>query len=296
MGRVPRRHPPGVSGQQEITRLLAGTNGLVVRRQHPELAGAMDWALHTRRLRAVLPGVYAVPEIAHLADTRIRAVCLRHPDAVLLTAAAARVSFWPQAPLAQIRVAVRSPIAAKGFDFTRRRIPPEFVVEQQGLRFTHPALTAIDMATFQCTDAIDRALRTRAATLPGMYEALRLTGNRIGNPERMRLLLDSRDLPWSAAERLGHRILRRARIFGWRTNLPVFLGGRLYYLDIAFPLRKGAIEIDGRLHEEDKDLFESDRWRQNALVVDGWRVLRFTWDMLHEHPEVVAAAVRDAIA
>ena len=48
------------------------------------------------------------------------------------------------------------------------------------------------MATFRCSDAIDRALRTRTATLPGMYEALRLTGNRIGNPERMRLLLDSR--------------------------------------------------------------------------------------------------------
>jgi hypothetical protein len=168
----------GVSRQQEITRLLLASTGLVVRRHHPELAGAIDWALQARRLRAVLPGVYAVPEIAHLPDTRIRAVCLRHPDAVLLTAAAARVSFWPQAPLTQIKVAVRSPIAANGFDFTRRRIPPEFVVDQPGLRFTHPALTAIDMATFSCLDPIDRALRTRTATLPGMYEALQRTGNR----------------------------------------------------------------------------------------------------------------------
>ena len=152
------------------------------------------------------------------------------------------------------------------------------------------------MGTFRCSDAIDRALRTRTATLSGMYEALRLTGNRIGNPERMRLLLDSRALPWSAAERVAHRILRRARITGWRTNQPVFVAGRLYYIDIAFPLLKVAIEIDGRLHEEDKDLFESDRWRQNALVADGWRVLRFTWDMLQEHPEAVAAAVRAAIA
>ena len=280
---------------KDLTRLL-DTNGLVVRRHHPELTGAIDWALQTRRLTAILPGVYAAAEIAHLPDTRIRAVCLRHPSAVLLTAAAARVSFWPGAPLTQIKVAVRSPLAAEpGFAFTRRRIPPELVVEQRGLRFTHPALTAIDMATFRCSDAIDRALRTRTATLPGMYEALARTANRIGNPERMRLLLDSRDLPWSAAERLAHRILRRARICGWRTNLPVFLGGHLYYIDIAFPLLKVAIEIDGRLHENDKDLFESDRWRQNALVADGWRVLRFTWDMLQEHPEVVVAAVHAAL-
>jgi very-short-patch-repair endonuclease len=216
---------------------------------------------------------------------------------VLLTAAAARVSFWPGAPLTKITVAVRSPLAAApGFAFTRRRIPPELVLERRGLRFTDPALTAIDMATFRCSDAIDRALRTRTATLPAMYEALRLTRNRIGNPERMRLLLDSRDLPWSAAERLGHRILRRAGICGWQTNLPVFPTGQLYYIDIAFRLRKVAIEIDGRLHEEDNDLFESDRWRQNALVADGWRVLRFTWAMLQEHREFVVAAVRAAIA
>jgi hypothetical protein len=29
-----------------------------------------------------------------------------------------------------------------------------------------------------------------------------------------------------------------------------------------------AIETDGRLHETDANLFESDRWRQNALVAD----------------------------
>ncbi len=292
---MPRPHPPGVTAQDEIFRLL-DIKGLVVRRQHPELAGAIDWALHNHHLKAVLPGVYARPELAHLPDTRIRAVCLRHPDVVLLTAAAARVSFWPQVPLNHIRVSAPSQLAADGFVFTRRRIPPELVIEQRGLRFTDPALTAIDMATFNCSDAIDRALRTRTATLPGMYEALARTRNRIGNPERMRVLLDSRDLPWSAAERLSHRILRRARIVGWKTNVPVFLSGRLYYIDIAFPRIKVAIEIDGRLHQDDSDLFESDRWRQNALVADGWRVLRFTWDMLKEHPEVVVAAVRAVIA
>ena len=294
MMRVLCRHPPGVT-QKDIARLL-DTHGLVVRRHHPELAGAIDWAIRSGVLVAVLPGVYAAPHLAALPDTRMRAICLRDPDAVLLTGAAARVSYWPGAPMPRIAVARRSAASAQaGYAFTRRRIPPELVVHQGGLRFTDPALTPIDLATFSCTDAIDRALRTRTATLPGMYEALARTANRIGNPERMRLLLDSRDLPWSAAERLAHRVLRRARICGWRTNLPVFLGGRLYYIDIAFPLLKVAIEIDGRLHEDDKELFESDRWRQNALVADGWRVLRFTWDMLQEHPEVVVAAVRAAL-
>lgn len=281
----------------ELVRVLTGGGGLLARRHYPELAGAIDWALRNRNLVPVLPGVYAVTALAGARQTRMRAACLRYPDAVLLAGAAARASYWPKAPLTAIQVAMPQKVAPQpGFRFTRRRIPPELVDERDGLRFTIPALTAIDLATFSCTDAIDRALRKRVATLPLMYEALARTANRIGNPERMRLLLDSRDLPWSAAERLAHQILRRAGIRGWTTNPKIFLGGRLYYIDIVFPRLKLAVEIDGRLHEEDEDLFESDRWRQNALVGDGWRVLRFTWDMLQNHPEVFVAAVRAAIA
>jgi very-short-patch-repair endonuclease len=226
----------------------------------------------------------------------MRAVRLRQPDAVVLGAAAARASFWPDAPLTTVDVAAPTRLARRpGYTFSRRHIPPELIVERDGLRYTVAALTAIDLATFECADAIDIALRTRAATLSGMYEALRLTPNRAGNQERLRLLIDSRNEPWSAAERLAHRILRAAGLTGWETNFPVLLEGHLYYIDVAFKHVKLAIEIDGRRHENDEDLFESDRWRQNALVADGWRVLRFTWRMLKEHPEVVVAAIVHAL-
>lgn len=265
----------------ELVRAVSASGGVISRRQHPELSTAIDWAIRNRVLVSVLPGVYSTPALADQPLTRMRAACLRHPDGVLLTGAAARASFWPKAPVGAVRVAAPVRVATQpGFSFTRRKLPPELVEERAGLRFTIPALTAIDMSTFACTDAIDRALRTRAATLPMMYEALARTANRIGNPERMRLLLDSRDLPWSAAERLAHNLFRRAGIRGWKANLAVFLEGQWYYVDIAFRRIKVAVEIDGRLHEDDEDLFESDRWRQNALVRDGWRVLRFTWTML----------------
>ena len=281
----------------ELVRVLSDNDGLIARRHHPELSGAIDWALRNRELMPVLPGVYAVSALAHTPQTRMRAACLRYPDAVLLKGAAARASYWPKAPLTTIHVANPQKVAPQpGFRFTRRLIPPELVDECDGVRFTIPALTAIDMATFSCTDAIDRALRKRAASLPLMYEALARTANRIGNPERMRLLLDSRDLPWSAAERLAHQILRRAGIRGWKTNLKIILGGRLYYIDIVFPRIKLAIEIDGRQHEDDEDLFESDRWRQNAWSETVGACCRFTWDMLQNHPEVFVAAVRAAIA
>jgi very-short-patch-repair endonuclease len=294
--RLRRQHLLDMKARSEVELLIRRGGGLISRRDHPSLANTMAWLVRQGTLVSVLAGIYAPSDSARSIEVQMRAVSLRHPDAVVLGAAAAKASFWPEAPVRTIEVAASTRLASRpGYTFSRRHIPTELVIERAGVRYTAAALTAIDLATFECTDALDTALRTRAATLAGMYEALRLTPNRNGNQQRLRLLIDSRNEPWSAAERLAHRILRGARITGWKTNFPVFLEGCLYYIDVAFPHLKLAIEIDGRLHEENEDLFESDRWRQNALVADGWRVLRFTWRMLREHPEVVVAAIRQAL-
>lgn len=153
----------------------------------------------------------------------------------------------------------------------------------------------VDVAPRTSADSIDLALRRRAVTLAGLYEALRLTPNRTGNVDRRRNLVDSRNEPWSAAERRAHRLLRRHRVTGWKANWPMWVAGNLYYVDIAFRGLRLAIEIDGRLHEDDADLFESDRWRPNALVLEGWDVLRFTWAMLRDHPEAGLSTVRAAL-
>ena len=291
-----RQHLLNMKARSEVELHIRRGGGLISRRDHPSLANTMAWLVRQGKLVPVLPGIYAPPDYAYSIDVLMRAVSLRHPDAVVFGAAAAKASFWPEAWVGTIEAAASTRLASRpGFTFSRRHIPAELVTERAGLRYTAPALTAIDLATFECADAIDIALRTRAATLTGMYEALRLTPNRTGSQERLRLLIDSRNEPWSAAERLAHRILRGARITAWKPNFPVSLEGCLYFIDIAFPHLKLAIEIDGRLHEEDEDLFESDRWRQNTLVADGWRVLRFTWRMLKEHPEVVVAAILHAL-
>jgi very-short-patch-repair endonuclease len=43
------------------------------------------------------------------------------------------------------------------------------------------------------------------------------------------------------------------------------------------------------------ELFETDRWRQNLLVLNGCFVLRFIWTMIEEQPEKIIAMVREAI-
>jgi hypothetical protein len=206
-----------VNSHDEINLLLRAGAGLLVRRDHPHLAGSLDWLVREWRLAAVLPGLYAIPEITSSWHARAKALALRHRDAVLLGAAAARISYRLEAQLDDIEAAIPYLVKPQpGFKFNRRHIAAELITERDGLRYSIPALTAVDLATFVCSDAIDVALRVRAATLRGMHDALRMTPHRAGNKERLKLLIDSRDEPWSAAERLSHRLLRTAGIRGWK--------------------------------------------------------------------------------
>ena len=183
----------------------------------------------------------------------------------------------------------------RGFRLVERVVPAELVEEWNGLRLAMPALAALDLSD-TATDAIDHVLLSRTATLDGLWRAFELTRGRRGNAARLIHLIDSRDEPWSAAERLCHRLLREAGLVGWESNLPVRSGGHLYFLDVAFPGVGLVVEIDGRLHEDDPDIFENDRWRQNNLVLDGWVVVRLTWTMLTRHPETVLETIRAALA
>lgn len=269
--------------------------GVIRRRDHPELARAMERLIAKGVLRPVLPGVYAPALETGRFTTRVAAVMAAYPDAVLIRRAAAKVSFWPSITADTVACSVRAEDQV-GFVFSRQPVPPELVVESHGIRYTTPALTALDLCRDVGGDGIDNVLRTRAATLGQLHLALELTRGRRGSPDRRQLLLDSRDQPWSTGERDCHRLLRAAGITGWRANVEVWADGARYYLDVGFAELKVAIEIDGLLHRDDLMTFETDRTRQNALVLDGWLVLRFTTRMLADRPGQVIASVVRALA
>lgn len=282
---------------QDEVREIVAREGVVLRRDHPELRGAIERLVRTGELVAVLPGVCSTEDAAERHDVRVLALALRDADAVLVRRTAARLTFWPGLRSEVVEAALRAPrAAAAGYRFERRTVPPELVLARGRLQMSVPALTALDLVHEVGGDGIDQALRTRSATLAGLRRALELSPHRPGNTDRRALVLDSRDEPWSAAERVCHRLLRDAGITGWQANRPVVVEGSLYYLDVAFRAIRLALEVDGRLHEDDPDVFENDRWRQNALVLQGWTVLRFTWAMLRDHPDVVLHDVREAIA
>lgn len=278
--------------RDEIERIIAA-DGVIAGREHSGLRSGIEWRVRTGELRAVLPGVFAPTGTASLPRTRIAAVGHWDAEAVLTHEAAAAASFWSGIAVPVVHCAVRHERAARpGFVFSQRRIPAELVWSRGSLRLTSPALTALDLSESLGGSAIDQALRTRSTTLALMHTALGLIKGRAGNPKRHELLLDSRDEPWSEAERQFHRLLRAAGITGWQANRPVRINGLNVYPDVVFRRQRLVIEIDGREFHSDREAFESDRRRQNLLVLNGWRVLRITWRMIQDEPDQLIAMVR----
>jgi very-short-patch-repair endonuclease len=271
---------------------LLRAEGVIARRDHPELARTLSHLASTGRLVAVLPGVYASPSSTDF-DTRVRAVLTWNRDCVLVGTAAARSWFWPTLACRTIEVAVCREVRLRspGFRFVERLIPDDLMVDWGGIRMTVPALTALDLCGEMGGDAIDVALRTRSATLGDLERALELTPHRVGNAVRRQLLHDSRDQPWSPPERRFHRLLRAAGLTGWSGNVAVHGPGWRYCLDVAFEAELLDAEVDGREHHSSPAAFEADHRRQNRLVQAGWTVLRFTPSMIDGDPEGVIATV-----
>lgn len=70
----------------------------------------------------------------------------------------------------------------------------------------------------------------------------------------------------------------------WRVER---VGGRIAFIDLAYPDAGIAIELDGWAEHGLRSAFDADRARGNELVLAGWRLLRFTWTMSDD--EIVAA-------
>jgi hypothetical protein len=164
----------------DIHRVLA-QEGVIPLRDDPDLVGSIRWLVRRGDLHAVLPGVYAPRPAFDTFETRIRALMAWDPNAVLVEAAAARVSFWPTIRVPVITCALKHHRQPQdGFRFSRRQLPAELVVRKAGLRYTSPALTALDLCDSLGGDAIDEALRARATTLKHLHRALDLTKARVG--------------------------------------------------------------------------------------------------------------------
>ena len=112
--------------------------------------------------------------------------------------------------------------------------------------------------------------------------------------EALRALLKAEDdtgFTRSEAERILRRPIAAAKL-----EAPVF---NTYVMgleaDAVGPVHRVAIDVDGFAAHGHQAALERDRARDNALVVAGCLVLRFTWRQLTREPMVVLASIVQAL-
>ncbi|MEV0672321.1 type IV toxin-antitoxin system AbiEi family antitoxin domain-containing protein [Mycobacterium sp. NPDC050441] len=242
------------------------------------------------------PGVYFVDDRPLTDSARVRAaVWSAGPNA---TASGLAAAWWHEVTryLPEI-VEVTIPRTGHhpqrhGITLRRRDLDPRDIVERRGLRVTALALTVVEAAARRGGGAklMDSALQ-RHTELRDLWRAHLRNKGRHGSPAARRLLQAAADGARSEAERLLIRLLREARITGWKANYRL---GR-YLIDVAFPGHRLAIETDGWAFHSDQEVFQKDRVRQNEIALMGWQILRFTWLDLTEYPQRVIAEIRFAV-
>lgn len=175
----------------------------------------------------------------------------------------------------------------------RRDLKLADIVEVRGLRVTELALTVVEASVRPRRNVklMDAALQRRV-DLNSLWRAHLRNKGRYGSPAARMLLQAAADGARSQAERLLVQLLKAAKITGWIANYPV--AG--YDVDVGFPKKKVALEVDGLAFHSDSEDFHHDRIRQNAIALAGWQVLRFTWFDLTEYPDRVIAEIRSAIS
>lgn len=275
----------------ELRRLIA-EDGAIARSRNPELHNPIRHAVQAGQLVPLLPGTYSIERSF---TTLVAAVRLWDPDAVFTGATAAKLSWWDDLPTDTVQATSRRKTIrdVPGLRLSRGAVDPSVVFEHGGLRLVHPAWSALQLTDELGGEAIDEALRRRATTLPAMRWALGQMSDRPGNTERRRLLLESKDEPWSELERDGHRMLRRARLTGWKGNYRIVLpNGSVRYGDIVYEAPQLVVELDSWTHHSSREAFVDDRRKDVELTLQGWTVLRFTKDTMDDLVRSVRAALQ----
>lgn len=246
--------------------------------------------------RELFPGVYLVAGHRCTPEVRVRAAWLWAGERCTVHGPAA--AFWhgmlpdvPQLVLLTVPRSLRKE-TRPGVLLRNKDLAVADRVSLRGVTVTGRGLTVLETAAMLDRGAafLDRALQ-RYLTPEDLCDAYSRALGGHGMARAGQLLRAAMDRADSAAERELLRLLREAAVPGVVRGMP-FQG---WFVDIAFPDARVAVEVDGWAWHVDAERFRADRRKQNALVAAGWIVLRFTWSDIHDHPRRTMSAIRAAV-
>ena len=183
-------------------------------------------------------------------------------------------------------------------------LPEPHRTTRDAIATTTAARTAFDLAAVippaRLAVVVDHLTSHRTCTIDQIRGVFFVLARR-GRPgsAAMRALLEElteeREVPASELERRFRRLVRAARRPQPRVEVNLGGGDWIGRVDALWDDVRLVVELDSRRHHGGLVARDADRRRDNALMAQGWRVLRFTWDDLRDRPNEVVAALRAAL-
>jgi hypothetical protein len=276
-----------------ISQLTRAQHGLITARQAHERGltrSAIQHRLRTGEWEGVRSGIYRIAGLPETWHQHVLAAVLAVGDFALashLTAARLWGLPLPDIDLIEVTAPLERRARLPGVRAHRSGV---FTVADcttvVRIPTTSPARALFDISSRfderRIGKALDDGLRRGVITLSQMHRlAVRLPGIAPGrSPKRIQRLLEARipgyDPGGSDLEPRVRRVLEAAELPLPIAQHSVTLRGKRFVLDFAYPDRLVVIEMDGFDFHGTRTVFDSDRSRQNLLVLAGWTMLRFT--------------------
>lgn len=171
----------------------------------------------------------------------------------------------------------------------RKHLPRTDVTELIPVPITRVPRTIADLRGEMQEAALDEAIRRRLVTpedVLGFSRALN------------KLALDCLGLgtPHGRIERLAIAALRAYGLPDAVRQYEICPEGKTYYIDLAYPDERIAIELLGEAPHWGRDRFQYGIDRRNAIELMGFRLLEFTWWDVTGRPEHLGRQVSAALA
>ena len=286
-----------------IAALAGGQGGAVSRRQLVDLGlgvAAIDHRVRSGRLHVVFAGVYAVGHRALRREGVWWAGVLTCPDGAVLSHATAAAAWDLRAAgggRIHVTVPARQRVRQPGLTVHRpRSLRADEVTTCGGIPITTPGRTILDLASTglrgrRLEATLERGELLRILDFAELGRLLARRPSRAGSAALAALLARYAGGATVTRSELEERFLAVCDRFGLpRPRVNSRIEGR--EVDFLWVGAGLIVEVDGFEFHRGPSAFTADRERDVALVLAGYRVLRFTWEQVTRRPRYVAQSVR----
>ena len=246
--------------------------------------------LRARRLHRVHVGVYAVGHRSLSVEGRWLAAVLACGVCAVLSHRSAAV-LWRLRTSDSGIASVTAPVqlTRPRIETHRGRLATADRTVQRGIPVTSVSRTIVDVGHLLDDESLERVVREAQFRSLWNETAIRDALSRRSSPRVRAYLGDVAP----TQTRLEDRFLRLCDRHG--IPRPLTQQGARPRLDFVWPAHRLVVEVDGWESHRTRVAFQQDRTTRNALQLDGFVVLRFTWEDVNRRPAMVAGQIRRAL-